>query len=306
MERKNSCLACGNTKDNSFYTASEKMHGLGGKFEYMSCGACKSLQLVHIPEDLSPYYPVDYYAFGKLVPSSGLKNLFKRWRKKLFDLQLWKFGSPEYLDWIAPLDLHENDRIADIGCGNGQLVYELKCSGFKNLFGFDPYLPEEMTMAGLELKKRNVFGISGQYDVIMLHHSFEHMENPIEVMDKLNSLLKKGGKLLIRVPVTDAEVWEQEKTDWFQLDAPRHFFIPSKKSMEILAEKCGFKLEEIIFDSNEFQFIITDMYKNGLTLTGNNHEKWVDQKTRKSLQQKAKILNQSHKGDQACFYFEKT
>ena len=271
----------------------------------MSCGACKSLQLVHIPNDLSPYYPVDYYAFGRLVPSSGLKNLFKRWRKKLYELQLWKFGNVDYLDWIAPLYLHENDRIADIGCGNGQLVYELKCSGFKNLFGFDPYLPEEMTMDGLELKKRNVLGISGQYDVIMLHHSFEHMENPIEVMNKLNSLLKKGGKLLIRVPVTDAEVWEKEKTDWFQLDAPRHFFIPSKKSMKILAEKCGFKLEQTIFDSNEFQFIITDMYKNGKTLTGNNPEKWVDRKTRKSLQQKAKILNQSHKGDQACFYFEK-
>lgn len=305
VDRKNICLACGNADGNHLYTVSEKMHGLGGEFEYMSCGTCKSLQLIHIPDDLSPYYPVDYYAFGRLVDSTWLKNVFKVWRKKLYDLYLWKFGYPEYLDWLAPLNLNKNDSIADIGCGNGQLVYELKCSGFKNLSGFDPYLPEEMTMDGLELKRSDVFGISGQYDVVMLHHSFEHMENPVQVMEKLNSLLKKGGKLLIRVPVTDAEIWEQEKTNWFQIDAPRHFFIPSKKAMNILAEKCGFKLNQIIFDSNEFQFIITDMYKNNQTLKKNNPEKWVDRKTRINFQQKAKILNQAHKGDQACFYFEK-
>lgn len=305
MDRKNSCLACGNSKDNSYFIANEKMHGMGGEFEYMSCGTCKSLQLVHIPDDLSPYYPVNYYAFGTLVPSSRLKNLLKNFRKRLFDLGIWKFDHPEYYKWLAPLNLNKENHIADIGCGNGQLVYEMKCTGFKNLFGFDPYLPKEITLRGLELKKRNVLEISGQFDVIMLHHSFEHMEKPIEVMEKINSLLNKGGKLLIRVPVTDAEVWNNEGTDWFQLDAPRHFFIPSKKAMQILGQKTGFTLTQIIFDSNEFQFIITDMYKNEQTLSGNYPEKWTDRKTRTHYRQKARELNMAHKGDQACFYFEK-
>ncbi|MCL6258956.1 class I SAM-dependent methyltransferase [Aquiflexum sp. TKW24L] len=305
VERNKACLACGNEKNNTTFVAQEKMLGLGGSFEYLNCDACKSIQLVDIPADMDAYYPSNYYAFGNLVESHGLMNVVKKLRKTLFDRNLWVFGYPEYYKWLAPIEIEKDASIADIGCGNGQLVYELKWAGFKNLYGFDPYLPEEKSMEGLRLERKDVYKVSGQYDLVMLHHSFEHMENPVQVMEKLNTILKKGGKLLIRVPVTDAEVWKQEKTDWFQIDAPRHFFIPSKNAMKILGEKCGLKLTQVIFDSNEFQFIITDMYKNNQPMIGNNPNKSVNRETRVKLQQKAKILNATDQGDQACFYFEK-
>lgn len=305
MERNNTCLGCGNEKNNSIIVATEKMHGLGGTFEYLKCGACNSLQLVDIPDSMEAYYPKNYYAFGNLVESHGLRNILKKWRKTLFDMNLWFLAYPEYYTWLTPVRIGKNAAIADIGCGNGQLLYELRCSGYKNLFGFDPYLPEEMCMDGFILERKDVLEISGQYDLIMLHHSFEHMVNPLESMKKLSQLLKTKGQLLIRVPVTDAEVWEKEGIYWFQLDAPRHFFIPSKRAMKILGEKSGLKLTKVIFDSNENQFSVTEFYKAGKTykdiLSGN----LLESVSTKNLRQRAQELNKIEKGDQACFYFDK-
>lgn len=54
---------------------------------------------------------------------------------------------------------------------------------------------------------------------------------------------------MIRIPVSDGKAWEIYGTHWVQLDAPRHFFIHSVKSMKLLAEQTVFKVSTIIFDS---------------------------------------------------------
>jgi SAM-dependent methyltransferase len=254
---------------------------------------------------MEAFYPKKYYAFGNLIQSTGFKNFLKILRKKIFDYGLWFFNYPEYYGWLEPLGMSKDKTIADIGCGNGQLVYEMWCSGYKNLSGFDPYLPKEISLQGLFLQKKDVTDVTGTYDYIMLHHSFEHMKSPLETMNKLSKLLNPRGKLLIRVPVTDAEVWEKEGINWFQLDAPRHFFIPSKKAMLILAERSGLKLSKVIFDSNENQFIITDMYRAGKSYKDIQSGEWARSGSKMKLRQKAQILNRKQKGDQACFYFEK-
>ncbi|MCH6199813.1 class I SAM-dependent methyltransferase [Aquiflexum sp. LQ15W] len=250
------------------------------------------------------YYPENYYAFGNLIKSKGLRNQFKKIRKTLFDWKLWFFSYPEYYNWLSPLKISKDAAIADIGCGNGQLLYELSCTGYTNLHGFDPYLKKETSTKGLKLQRKGLYEVSGQFNLIMLNHSFEHMVNPLESMKKLSELLKPKGQLLIRVPVTDAEVWEKEGINWFQLDAPRHFFIPSQLSMRILGEKVGLKLNLVVFDSNENQFVITNLYKDGKNMKEYNSTNLINQKFIKNWKQKADILNETGKGDQACFYFK--
>jgi hypothetical protein len=38
--------------------------------------------------------------------------------------------------------------------------------------------------------------------------------------------------------------------------------------MEVLARKTGFRVKELVYDSNEFQFVASEMYANGLPLHG--------------------------------------
>lgn len=298
------CIACGNSEGNEHFQAYEKMFGLGDEFTYLNCKKCSSLQIVSVPENLDRYYSSQYYTTGKFVKSNALKNLYKRIRWQFYNLGVFKKSSRTYINWINELDINFNSKIADIGCGPGQLLYEMHCSGFRNLHGFDPYVYDEINLNGLTVKKVAMDDIQDEFDVVMMHHSFEHMAEPKRVFDLLSKLVKKDGELLIRTPVSDAKVWEEEGINWFQLDAPRHFFIPSVKAMLALAQNAGFKTKKVIFDSDESQFLISEHYKNGGSLINYDINK-INKTELKEALLKAKFYNRDQIGDQACFYFTK-
>ncbi len=141
--------------------------------------------------------------------------------------------------------------------------------------------------------------------MIMLHHSFEHLENPRLAFTKIAEILNPGGRVLTRLPVTDALVWKKEREYWFQVDAPRHLFIPSVKGMEILGKSVGLTLEKLEFDSIGNQFWITELYKKGQAFVDMDPHKSFSKSQLKAFEKHAKILNQRQQGDQAAFYFKK-
>jgi hypothetical protein len=117
--------------------------------------------------------------------------------------------------------------------------------------------------------------------------------------------LNPGGKLLVRTPVTDGEVWKSKREIWVQLDAPRHLIIPSISGFTTLAEKTGFQLDEVEFDSTAIQFWGTELYEKGLPLDQRTLGNYFDYNTMKAFAEKAIIYNKKGIGDQACFYLTK-
>ena len=305
-ENKTNCPACGSQNSSSF-SGSERMLGLGGTFSYLECLHCGSLWIQSTPPDLGKYYPSDYYAFRPEIPDS----IFKQGLKKL-RYQISKSGisllDNQYLTWIKNLRTHEHERIADIGCGSGVLLKQLAFCGFSNLFGFDPFIPEELDTPRLKIKKLSLDELAekeGGFDVIMLHHSFEHLEDPKQAFSKIANLLNPSGRVLIRLPVTDALVWKKEREYWFQLDAPRHLFIPSVRGMEMLGKSVGLTLEKLEFDSIGNQFWITDLYKKGQAFVDMDPHKSFSKSQLEAFEKEARSLNQHQQGDQAAFYFKK-
>lgn len=299
------CKFCGNGELN-FFQARERMLGLGGDFRYAECLSCGSLQLDSIPEDLSAYYPTNYYSFTPLQTSARKTRILKNIRMRVFlDFGLeWK--APMYGYWLKKVHPSFSARIADVGCGNGQLLYELYASGYSDLHGFDPFMAEEKQIAkGLTLWKKRIEESENLFDLIMMHHSFEHMEDPHEVLKSCFQQLKPGGKLLIRCPVADAVVWKESRELWVQLDAPRHLIIPTVQGLQIKASEVGFVLDEVEFDSSDFQFWGTELYRKGEILDVKMINKFFSKEDRIGLQKKALRYNQEGKGDQACFYLVK-
>jgi SAM-dependent methyltransferase len=297
------CPACSSSHTTAL-TASERMLGLGGNFEYLECQSCGSLWIKSIPSDLSAYYPANYYAFQAIKPDKNLIQKLKRIRYQISKVG-FSFLDNEYLQWIKNLRTHENESIADIGCGNGNLLWQLNFCGFKNLQGFDPFIPQEFDSPSLKIKKLPLSELKGKFDVLMFHHSFEHFEDPIESFAKISEILNPGGRALIRLPVTDGLVWKQEREFWFQLDAPRHLFIPSVAGMEMLGKKFGLKLEKVEFDSLGNQFWGTELYKKGGNYADFNLLETYSKSELKEFERKAQILNAKKQGDQAAFYFKK-
>ncbi len=300
------CKTCLTQGEHPTFRVREMMFGSGEYFHYMQCTHCQTIQLLKEPEDVEYYYPDDYYAYSPLILSNFQVNMIKRLRLKVFLRSDLEFLKPIYGEWMKLLDAKKTDRIADIGCGNGQLLYELYASGYRHLDGYDPFIPEPVQVnKKVRLQRKGLEEVSGEYDVIMLHHTFEHLRNPRKAMEKIAQLLSPGGRCLLRMPVADAEVWEIYRENWVQLDAPRHFVIPSTKGIRILAAAFELDLYNVVFDSTEFQFWGSECYKDGISFV---HEFTSDRFSRsdmKKYKEKAKELNALGKGDQACFYLSK-
>ncbi|MFC0262406.1 class I SAM-dependent methyltransferase [Fontibacter flavus] len=307
-DKRLSCSYCGHEGDFTIHHVKEMMFGSGEHFDYASCSVCGSLQLVDVPANLGDYYPKDYYSFQELVQSSPFKNFLKLIRYSLFRVGI-PVQPPVFGDWMVEMQVPKHARIADVGCGNGQLLYEMYAAGFIHLEGYDPFIDREKTInPRLSLFKKSVFEMEGSFDLIMMHHALEHMESPDRVLEQCFGKLNKGGWLLVRIPVSDAQVWKDEGINWVQLDAPRHLTIPSVKGLTALAEGFGFKAHKVVFDSTVFQFWGTELYKGGVSLRDVQHPLYISltsAQRMKEYQQKALLYNQKGIGDQACLYFYK-
>src|SRR6185503_2630804 len=98
-----------------------------------------------------------------------------------------------------------DSRILDVGCGAGGLLLKLQREGFRSLLGADPFIQADIDYGnGVRVLKRTADNVDGQFDFVMLHHSFEHMPDPAASLRILAHKLAPKGTLLIRVPVADS------------------------------------------------------------------------------------------------------
>ena len=311
------CMACGNAESSlfHFYTIKEMMFGYGEEFEYVQCGQCGLLQIHPAPpEDMGKYYPDgEYYSFKTDVMGESVK------------LQIWKMRSKYYLGentimgWVASL-LRPNAALApfrdfgipstdilDVGCGSGRLLDMMKTAGFCNLRGVDLFVDADtVTRNGVKITKGSIHDIVGTFNYIMLNHSFEHMWDQWEVLAKIRTLLAPDGKCLISIPVIN-KAWDLYRENWYQVDAPRHFFLHTEKSLRIMAEQSGFNIIRTMYDGKASQFIRSELYKRGVPLNkqspGVVREVLGTQKLRE-LKRTAKKWNKKGWSDQAVFLLE--
>jgi len=316
----NKCRICGNSVGNSSYLAREMMYGLREKFNYFQCVSCGCLQIVDFPDDMSKYYPSDYYSFNAYDGKKfrGLKGAvkLKQYEYAVLGSELYQntlgriLGKKEFKIFDS-LGVNRATRILDVGCGNGRnFLYPLSKIGFKNLIGCDPFLQETIQYSSnLTIYNVSIFEIEGTFDIITYHHAFEHVPSPLQDLEKVSGLLAKNGVCILRIPTVSSFAWEKYKTDWVQLDAPRHFFLHSKESIEVLAEKSGLKLFKVEYDSTYFQFTGSEKYLMDVPLSNPKPKgliKYISKKISNiKYNRLARKLNSEERGDQAAFYLRK-
>lgn len=311
------CAICANHAGNRLHLAREMMFGLREPFRYLECGHCGCVQLLDVPDDFAKYYPGTYYSFA---PESGLKAALNRRRARqahgASSLSGWTaeqlMGRYQAMEAVHDAGIAKDATVLDVGCGAGHLIRDMHDLGYQHVSGIDPFLAADVRHAnGVTVRRRTVAETGGLYDVVMLHHAFEHMPAPADTLRDLARLLTPGGRLLIRIPVAGSQAWREYGVNWVNLDAPRHLFLHTPESMRILAEATGLSVSRLTFDGNPSQFIASEQYARDIPLAdprsvySGSWRRWIGWWQARRLQARVDALNQGGDGDWACFELQR-
>ena len=293
---KNTCRICGG-HTGSAHTVREMMLGTREEFLYWECASCGCLSLINLPDNLGQYYPKAYYSF-----KTGSSKALKRFRDAVY-LSSFSFlvnWHPRTdLDVIRRVNLRKNMRLLDVGCGSGYLLGDLRALGY-NARGIDPHIEQDVCdLFGTRVEKKTLAEIRDKFDVILFRHSLEHMSP--DMLALAGERLKDSGLCVVCIPLL-GWAWKHYGCHWVQLDAPRHLFLHTQKSFAILANNSGFTIDQVVYDSTDFQFWGSEAYLRDMPLSKGSKPTYLE---RFKMQRRAALLNAQREGDTAQFYLRK-
>lgn len=215
-------------------------YGYPGQFSLTSCSRCGHIFLnaAFSEEQISNLYS-EYYPRS----SFKLENLQPHQERTGFDAWLDGAKSSAFR-WIP-----RNIRILDIGCGFGESLGYHQARGCE-VFGVEA--DENIT----RIAERFGYNVHvGQFDAkhyapnsfdyVTMDQVFEHVQNPIKVLNGIAQILKPGGIAILSLPNADGWGAKLFKRKWINWHAPYHLHFFSETSMKLATEHAGLSVDRI-------------------------------------------------------------
>lgn len=277
----NHCEVCNSSELISLYPM-EMMFGNEGPFLYVHCQACGSTYQPEKLTDYSKYYSDSYYSFQYKEPNtfkSQLRKLKRKLRNRYYYFstgligRILAFMRPKPINHLSHhITLRLDMEILEIGSGSGELLHEIAELGVKKVMGIDPFIPKETLYKNNArvykacIDQLNDIFNEQKFDLIMFNHSLEHSPTPFEDLHKVTKFLKRDGEILLRFPVSGSKLSEHYGENWWSLDAPRHVYLFSSRSVEILAKKCDLKVKRTHYEGTIDDYLASEQHLSGIPL----------------------------------------
>jgi SAM-dependent methyltransferase len=293
------------------------MFGLRHKFDYYVCDGCGLLQIGEYPKNLADYYPQSYYSISNDRSGPGASRLVRWVRRRRASYEMGRLdpiggiltklrGSLEFHQRLRFAGAGFDTSILDVGCGDGAFLRALREIGFTNLEGVDPFTREaDRAQPGFVIRP-TVADVTRRFQFIQMDDSFEHMPDQVDVLTSLRRVCAPGGCVCVDIPIV-GEAWRVYQTDWVQLDPPRHLYLHTKRSMELIAQRAGYTVAKVVFNSTSFQFWGSEQYRKDIPLTdprgySNPGSTLFTAEQMANWDRKADGLNRAELGDHATFF----
>lgn len=221
------CPLCGSRTARVLCDRPDHEYGHPARLEYHRCTAadCRFVFAAPIPVEAIPSF---YSSYSTHVAPDARKpsGLAARLASFLLPPAIARDRARYDGAWI-PADA--SLRILDFGCGNGRLLKHLSGRGFRHVEGFDadPKARAAARSQGFEVHHdlQELESSGRRFDVIVLNHVVEHLDQPIEVLQRLIGLLSDRGVLYLRTPNTGSLLCRAMGQSWRGYETPRHLHL---------------------------------------------------------------------------------
>jgi len=204
------------------------------KFHYYKCDQCGLVFMDSPPSDMSPFYAGGYDP----IPATAA------------DLRLIAAGEKYRTE---PLLKHKTrGRCLEIGPWRGVICANMKDAGFDvTAIEMDTncvaFLRDQLGVQAIQSTDpaETMKSLQPGFDTIIAWHSLEHLPRAWQVIEQASRLLAPGGILLLAMPNPNSYEFSVLKSMWMHLDAPRHIYLFSIKTLVNLCESLQLQPLEI-------------------------------------------------------------
>ena len=233
----------------SFRHLFDKLSQRNENYTVVECRNCKLVMVNPQPDEstLRPYYEESYFdkrtdrGYDNYFSDALKKQINSIYLKNLYDLNFMMF---ERTILSGPVP-----RCLDIGCAAGYFVELMKQRGW-NAEGIE--ISKKAASFGIDQLNLKIHNsdfletdLTGEYDLITLWASIEHLRQPFDVMSKASSKLRRGGRMILTT-CRYGILAKMRGTSWRYMNVPEHLFYFSINNMKQIAEKTGFGVIKII------------------------------------------------------------
>lgn len=223
------------------FRTGDRLYGTTEQYFYVvECERCRLIRLdpQPSPEELSRYYPANYWFNPAEDRASGLAEMYRR--LVIRDHVGFVTGAVEATEIENPL-------VLDVGCGGGLLLHFVKKAGYR-VAGLDV----SREAAGIAWQVNGVPAFCGSLPaapvregscaVVTMFHVLEHVYEPLEYLEAAGRLLAPGGRLVVQVPNAASLQFILFGEHWNGLDVPRHLWDFRPDDLEVMLDRAGFEV----------------------------------------------------------------
>jgi SAM-dependent methyltransferase len=220
----------------------DRLCPLSGLFRLVRCRGCGSYYQNPRPDskELESYYLEDYLAFQAAIDTerSILKRIDRRYGiHKKCRLLLKERPAP--------------GKLLDIGCATGLFLSSMKERGW-DVLGIElnekaaAYAREQLGLDVLTAAFENTSFEPHQFDAVTLWDVLEHLPDPVLTLEKISTILRPGGILIIHLPNPDSREAKTFGPYWVGWDLPRHLNLFTFNGLSGLLKRRGFRIHRLV------------------------------------------------------------
>tara|TARA_X000001036_G_scaffold433607_1_gene471530 strand:- start:473 stop:1366 length:894 start_codon:yes stop_codon:yes gene_type:complete len=233
--KENDCFICSSTES---HPTDYRKEVFKEEFKILECSDCKSSYINKIPADSQTYNFI--YDFGGRDSKINLRSIFTR-------LRIIK--AKYYLRKNCPEIKKGNLTILDYGSGDGYLSYSMsELNKDLNLYATDYIELESEFYKSVKFIEFESFNQDEtKFDLIILRHVLEHIEEPAVLIKELVNKLKSDGYIMVEIPNHDIKTNKLLNlfgNNYNQIGLPWHFNHFSKDTLSLMLSKYELKFSK--------------------------------------------------------------